>query len=321
MKHLACLRSPLTAFALCLFISTWAGAEQSKPIDTDIDINSLQHPVQPALWRVEGGDLKKPSYLFGTIHLPDPRITNLHPQAEQAFQESDVIYTEIDLSPAKQLALASKLMRSDGKTMTQSIGPEATEQMRNYLQSINPALNPEAFDQLQTWAVGATLPLIEYQLAGKQALDVVLFQRAADEGKSRDAIETADSQLKVFTQFTEAEQVIMIKEFLANTDVAEETVAMLITAYLVGNPYDLAELMKEDMEKASSPEAEEINQRLMKSMLDDRNKTMSETVLQKLSEAPEKTHFFAVGVLHYTGQDAIQESLEAAAYTVTPLFK
>lgn len=42
-----------------------------------IDIENLEHPVKPALWKVEGKDLTKPSYLFGTIHIGDPRVTTL----------------------------------------------------------------------------------------------------------------------------------------------------------------------------------------------------------------------------------------------------
>ena len=36
----------------------------------------------PFLWRIEG---PVPSYLYGTIHVPDAQVTNLPPAVEQAF--------------------------------------------------------------------------------------------------------------------------------------------------------------------------------------------------------------------------------------------
>ena len=35
------------------------------------------------------------SYLFGTMHVSDPRITTLAPAVESAFAESDAIFTEL----------------------------------------------------------------------------------------------------------------------------------------------------------------------------------------------------------------------------------
>ena len=44
-----------------------------------------KHPEKPLLWKIEGNGLKKPGYLFGTIHLSNDVIGNLHPTAAKAF--------------------------------------------------------------------------------------------------------------------------------------------------------------------------------------------------------------------------------------------
>ena len=112
--------------ALLLSVSLFAQSKEKQAIDA----STLKHPVKPALWKIEGKGLEKPSYLFGSIHLGDPRVTTLHPDAEKAFVASDHFYAEIDLDPAKQMAIAPKLMRKDGKTLSESIGPDLTGKLK-----------------------------------------------------------------------------------------------------------------------------------------------------------------------------------------------
>ena len=78
--------------ASLLFLPLLAQAEQK------VDIAALKHPVNACLFKVEGNGLKKTSYLFGTIHLADPRVVNLHPNAKAAFKDTDAFYAEIDRS-------------------------------------------------------------------------------------------------------------------------------------------------------------------------------------------------------------------------------
>lgn len=290
-----------------ILLSSFALANESakKP-----ELKDLKHPRQAVLWKIEGKDLKKPSFLFGTIHLSDPRLTTLHPLAEKAFQKSDVIYTEIDLTPESRMASAPKLMRQDGKKLSDSVGPEIMMQLDAPLQKINPALNATPFEPMKTWVIATVLPALEDQLNGKAALDLVLFQRAAEEVKKRDSLETVDSQLKIFDQFSEEEQVKIFKNTITHMEEAQKEIGNMVKIYLTGNANDIAGYLKKYMEKSKGSELASLQKRLMKLMLDDRNKTMSVVMIKKLNKAPEKAHFFAVGAAHYTGKTAIQKLLK-----------
>ena len=163
-----------------------------------IDATKLKHPVKPALWKIEGKDLTKPSYLFGTVHLGDARITTLHPKAEKAFQTSDRFYAEIDMDPAKQVAIAPLLMRTDGKVLSESIGPKLTKRLNKALEAISPDLDSKAFEPMKTWVVTMALPTLKLGLSGEKALDAVLYERAIGDEKKVGGIETVESQLKIF---------------------------------------------------------------------------------------------------------------------------
>ena len=174
----------------------------------------LKHPVKPMLWKIEGGDLKKPSYLFGTIHLGGGTLGQLHPAAEKAYNEAGFILTEIPMDMKTQIGMMPKLMRNDGKTLSAAIGPDLSKQLDEELRAINPALNSKPFEPMRTWAIAAALPMLKAQLSGATAVDKMIWDRAVKDGKKTGAMETADFQLTLFNDFTEEEQTKLLSETL-----------------------------------------------------------------------------------------------------------
>ncbi|MBT3279814.1 MAG: hypothetical protein HN370_10665 [Phycisphaerales bacterium] len=68
---------------------------------------------QPFLWEISGNGLESSSYLFGTIHIGDPRVVGdapmdkdslatrpltTSPEINAAFDAADEVYTEVDFS-------------------------------------------------------------------------------------------------------------------------------------------------------------------------------------------------------------------------------
>jgi uncharacterized protein YbaP (TraB family) len=303
--------------SLLLFVPLLAGAKEK------VDIASLKHPVKACLYKLEGNGLKKSSYLFGTIHLADPRVLKLHPNAEAAFKTCDTFYAEIDLDPEAQLQIAALIMRKDGKKLTEAIGPELSTKLNKVLKGINPTLNATPFEPVKTWAIAATLPLIKDQLTGKQALDSVLYQRAMNEKKNTAALESADAQVGLFDKFTEKEQQVMLTDSLdlmiAEQKLEIKAVERLLNVYLTGTTTEIAEFMTAEMTKMDSNP--EFTKRLMKALLDDRNIGMADKANEFMQADPNKSHFFAVGAAHYTGKLAVQDLLEKKGYKITPLFE
>ena len=305
----------------CLFVAPFLALAKNPPA---IDTTNLKHPVKPVLWKIEGKDLTKPSYLFGTIHLGDPRITSLHPEAEKAFQAADRFYAEIDMDPAKQVAIAPLLMRADCKILSESIGPKLTKKLNKTLKAINPDLDSKAFEPMKTWVVTMALPTLKSGLSGEKALDAVLYERAISAEKKVGGIETVESQLKIFDALTEKEQISLLSDSLKAIKKEEaegkDAVKELLDLYLTSDVKKIGGMIKEHMGNDMGRN-EKLGRRLMKTLLDDRNITMTVTIAKKLSEHPGRSQFFAVGAAHYTGQSAIQDLLTKKGYTITPAFK
>jgi uncharacterized protein YbaP (TraB family) len=309
------MRTILTAILLSLPFAALAAPA--------VDPVGLKHPVKACLYKVEGNGLKKTSYLFGTIHLSDPRVIKLHPNAEKAFKDSDVFYAEIDLDPGAQLRVAPMIIRKDGQKLTDAIGPELTAKLKKVLKGINPALDTTAFEPFKTWGIAMTIGALEEQLSGKQALDAVLYQRAQKEQKKVDALETADAQVGLFDKFTEEEQQAMLSDAL-DTLIEEQkadikSVERLLNVYLTGTTKEIADFMTAEMAKADTNP--QLTKRLMKALLDDRNIGMADKADQFMQASPDEAHFFGVGAAHYTGKLAVQDLLKKKGYKITPFFE
>src|SRR5678815_172924 len=100
------------ALILCL-VAVIAGA-QTQPAQ-------VRATDKPFLWRIDG---PVPSYLYGTVHVPDPRVLDLPEVVRRAFDASDVFNAEIPLDAATQAALMGKVMLPPGQDLRKVAGDE-----------------------------------------------------------------------------------------------------------------------------------------------------------------------------------------------------
>lgn len=281
----------------------------------------VKHPTSPFLWKIEGKELTKPSYLFGTIHLGSEGVTTLHPKAQKAFDSADAVYTEIAMDPASQLAIAQHTLREDGKTLNESIGEELADRLNEELKLINPLLDSTPFQPMATWVVGVSLPLLPEQLAGKKPLDALLWERAVAADKKTGALEELDAQISIFTEMSEEEQIIMLSETMKalKRDRAEnrDSLKGLIEAYLSGDIDKLEAEMQRGMKDLAGGDNKELAAQFLKRLLTDRDITMAATIGDFLAKEPAQTHFFAAGAAHFSAETSIRSHLEKAGYTIT----
>lgn len=280
-----------------------------------------KHPEKPLLWKIEGNGLKKPAYLFGTIHLSNDIIGNLHPSAVKAFEGADALYTEIPMGTEEQMRLVPMMMRKDGKTLNQSIGPELSAALNEELKAIQPALDSTPFQALKTWAVMATLPMLKSQLEGRKALDAILWEKAEAAGKDTLGIETALGQMTIFERFTEEESVKMLAETLAmlkeDRKAGISSIDNLTAAYASGDTAKIeAELHKAD-QRMKDGDNKELGERFLKLLMTDRNLSMADTIDKRLRIDPSRSLFFAVGAGHLVGKESINDHLAKKGYTIT----
>lgn len=269
----------------------------------------------PLLWRIETAT---PQYLFGTVHIPDPRVTTLHPEVEQAFAESEIVLTELRLDMSTMTAAAQASLLPANQSLSKMLTLAQLQQLKVELNAISSVLQPGMFDRLKPWAMATQLALLPIQLKhpGVPALDYQLAQRAEAEGKRNEGLEQLQEQLGVFDGLKPAEQIALLQDSLNGLAKArkegKDPMELLTQAYLRGDEAGLQQVMK-SLEGEQTP----LNDRLMKALIDDRNQTMANRLVARFKAKPDTRHFVAVGAAHLVGEKSVIALLQKQGYRVT----
>ena len=269
--------------------------------------------AHPFLWKASG---EHDFYLFGTIHLPDPRVTELPTEVNQALDEATAFYAELDLSESNRMKIAEFVRLTDGQDLAELL-PESTRTKANkVLQDINPQLSVQTFSNLKVWVLAVTLLLIEQQqkYPTQQPLDFALYMQALADGKITGGLETNNDQLSIFNNLTLREQTKLLDdtiEFMEeasaeNTSVAENS----LNAYLQGDLEGLFTYLVSYMKD------EPFYEKLLEQLIDDRNHRMTKEILNLVNENPDEIYFFAVGAGHFWGETGINKLLSEAGYSI-----
>lgn len=269
--------------------------------------------AKPFLWRIEA---EPPSYLFGTVHVPDIRVTTLPVVVRRSFRASDVLLTEI---PFDQMADAAKLMLS-GQTLRELLPQNLHRRVSAYFK--DSGIPMQNIEPLAVWAVLATIVQVEATKLNRtgDVLDKMLWEHGVDQRKQLGGLATPEEQLAVFDEFTIEEQRVMLDGALDQIEeqqrLGKNLFEEMIEVYRRGDENELYEFALESSGVEGHPELEAKFRRVI---LDERNEQMAERMIARMKAAPGKSHFFAVGAMHYAGEKSILALLRAQGYEITRL--
>ncbi len=275
-------------------------------------VEPVRHPF---LWRIEGETVQ---WLYGTIHLPDKRVTTLPESVDAAIDACDILLTELEMD-AKTQAMVAKATQLPKGTKLSDVLPEATyERLAAYCKSKSFPIETVAGQK--AWVVLATLAMLDdlrAVMAGK-ALDLVLVDEAKDRHKQTAALELPAEQIGAFEVFSAAEMAQMVDATLDMLEKAAKekrsVLRELIELYVAGDLDALHDAM-ESMSGLSGHA--ELEAKFEKHLLVDRNHRMVERMIARMTASPKTAHFFAVGAAHYPGPDGILALLAAKGYRIT----
>jgi uncharacterized protein len=271
---------------------------------------------KPLLFKIAGA---KPSYLFGTIHIPDPRLATFPPSLEKAIADSDEIVNEMPLDDATQAQMAAALKMPPGKHLSTSISPALLERLKRTFESKNlPGAAVALMDNFKVWAVAVQVALIDHvkelMTAGKP-IDMNIHDKAVAGGKAASGLETEAEQVAVFDGLSGAEQARMLEQVLDEADKnqkeGKDPIATLMGLYIAGDEAPLlAELDKGfDLKRP-------LDQKLLKRLITDRNKIMTQRLDAKIKANPRRGYFVAVGAAHLLGDDGVIAQLKKKGYSI-----
>lgn len=248
------------------------------------------------LWRIEG---KNPSFLFGTIHVPDDRATTLPAVVQEAFDHADAVHGELAAKDFQDTSILERFKLPEGKNLKEVVG----EEMHTRFEALTAKkfVPAGSFDGMHPTAAIMNyiqLDMLPAILKGKQVLDMKLGMDALAAGKENAGLETLDEQIsllidpdleeaaKGFKSAVELYERLLVER----RNILEE----LLVAYLSGDASTFEKIFEEY--NAGDPESAE---KFMKKLIDDRNVTMADRITVLLKDNPGKSYFFAIGAGHF----------------------
>jgi uncharacterized protein YbaP (TraB family) len=270
-------------------------------------------------WKLERKG-SPPSFLLGTMHLSDARVTELPRKAQAAFDKAGtvVIETTDALDQKKIMDLFWKepqlMMFTDGTTLLSLLSPQqvATVKAALDLRGIPFA----AVVKMKPWLLGTFLEMPPCELArhasGLAVLDEKLGKEAVAHGKKLEGLETAADQLRAMDSLPLSFHINGLVDTLALGDKLADVNTTMIDLYVKG---DIGAIWP--MLRAVSPgDAQDPTgyAAFQQTMIDARNKAMVEHAGPILARG---NAFIAVGALHLPGPNGLVERFRRAGYTVT----
>ncbi len=273
------------------------------------------------LWKVEKQGTA-PSYLFGTMHMTDPRVTTLTPSAEQAFEGADIVVIETTeiLNQTEMMATLARnpdlMMFTDGTTLPSLLSPQDEKALEKGLSQRGILL--AAVIKMKPWMLSAmvALPACEWarKAAGMPILDVKLAEDAKAAGKRLEGLETVTEQFQAMASLPMDLHLKGLVDTLKLGDRIDDVIETMIVLYTKGEIGTFWPLFRAAMPLTAEDEAGYAA--FEQAMVVERNKTMLKNSKPILAEG---NAFIAVGALHLPGPDGLVEQLRKNGYTVTPV--
>ena len=265
--------------------------------------------TQGLLWKIEGRG-REPSYVFGTIHLSDPRVTTLPAPVKSTFDAARAFAVEVTLEPATMLQAASRMVYMDGRDLRTVVGAPLFEKIAASSGTLG--LPPEMLKAFKPWAIGLFLSTPEGDPAA--VLDFVLQRNAAEQKKTLHSLESIDEQLDVFDKLSERDQVTFLRAALEARARLPALIQRMTAAYLAR---DLAALTRISEEERGDAEARRMTGALMQRLLYDRNVRMAQRAEALFASG---TTFVAVGALHLYGERGVLGELARRGHRVSRVY-
>ena len=262
--------------------------------------------AEPGLfWKAESPS-GKVTYLFGTIHTDDNRVTNFPASVTDAINASDAFMMET-LAPSDP-----NVFRSQEGSLEEVLTAKELELVSQLAEFHT--MHHDAAMQMKPWLLAVVFdsprPLTPF------GQDNLLMTKAEEQGKEIIGIEDTAEHFGVMDSFSRDEQLTMLRAVLKRSQKTKEhDYERLMSAYLAG---DAAKISSLDEKITGGMLPAPLWKKMRTKLIDERNAIMAERVI---AEGVAKNVFVAVGAAHLTGKTGLISALTKAGYKMDKLAK
>ena len=263
------------------------------------------------LWRVSKAGAA-PSYVFGTIHVADPRVLELPDPVSRALDRSKRYYMENFQGEREAMRFFEAGQFDDGRRLEPLIGAEAYAKVAEMLRQRQ--VPDEVIARLKPWAA-----LANFTVTPEDYEKVTLDQRLLELARARKlrvlGLEGVEEQISVFERIPLDTQVELLKHALDHRD---ELAAMIEPTIRAWMNRDLAGVHLASYRVAERyPEVAGHYRVLQERIVENRSVVMAHRLFMPLREGGA---FVAVGANHLYGTRGMLALIEKQGYRVERVY-
>jgi len=261
------------------------------------------------LWKIQSQTAKV--YLLGSIHLLKKDFYPLNPKIEEAFDQSELIAVEANLSGSRQLDLQKLMDRAlygEDDSLEKHVSPETFDLIRQ--KAVSWGLPMPLIAKQKPWFLGLMFTSVEFLRLGydpAHGIDQYFLTKASDRKKILE-MEGLDEQINLLSNMSDPDQELFILLALKDAATRSREVEAIVRAWNTGDVPGIERILtknvREDQRLAS----------MYRILIDDRNKRMASTVEEFLKTRG--TYFVILGAGHLVGENGIVGILRKNGYTV-----
>lgn len=257
------------------------------------------------LWEISGNGLKKPSYLFGTMHLickPDYVWSD---KMTKAFDGTEKVCLEMDLDDMNvMMEVSSGLMDKTGKKLSSYFSKPDYTRLKIYMKD-SVGMDLTMFEMMKPVALQTMMVTKSTSCDDAASYEDSLMKVAKKQGKELLGLESAKDQLDALESIPVDTVIAGIMDVVDGKDNGEGEAEYhkLVAAY---RDQDIALMQKLIVESEGLGGN-------AKTLVDDRNRKWIPLMGEMMKS---NSVFFAVGAGHLAGKNGVISLLRASGYTV-----
>ena len=271
---------------------------------SNFSMNRILPNQRSLLWKVSGKNLKKPSYIYGTMHLMCAEDFLIKDKVMSAFKKCDTLYMEVDLASMDEMNIMNN-QEEQTESISAGLNKEEQHELDEILQSSYGYSLQEADKQapimLLNQMIVRSIGCEEFKV-----FEMEFIAMAAEYGMHTGGLETALEQLDI------ADKIYDSKELLRQLRIGDsytEVFQNMLASYKEEDLEALGLLISD--RRFMSEDGEE-------TMLTDRNKKWAASMPKLMKN---NSIFFAVGAGHLGQKQGIIHLLRKKGFNVNPVYR
>lgn len=261
-----------------------------------LTISILNISAQSSVFKVTGNGTTM--YVGGTFHILQKTDYPLPKEFQQAYNQSDILVFETDISAMQKPSVAMDMMKKGMYTDGKSLETELSEETYQLLEDVckESGIPIAMLNKMKPSLATMTLSVLKLQKLGftEEGIDVFFNKKGKKDKKEILFFESVNEQIDILMNLGEGNEDEYVLHSLEDINELESKIKDLKTAWLKGDSKDMT--IENDKMKKDYPS-------LYQSLLLDRNNNWLKDLNDMIQT--KEIEFILVGALHLYGEDGI----------------